>query len=318
MDWGLTKNVIHGVAITSLIFSMSIYVPFLGSFGIYLLPLPIIFYRLKLGRSNGAIVPVVSMGLMAMIIGDITVDLLFFFELLLLGFIMAELMEWRLSIERTILYSCLAVVASGVCCLVVYSAVSHADIFSMVSEYISKSIDMVIAMFREMGMSEKDIQTVSSYRDSFQYVLVRIIPALTIATALITIWINILLARPLLKTKGIPYSDFGKLNTWKAPDHLVWGFIASGFMLILQVKPIWVIGLNGIIILMIIYFFQGAAIVSFYFEKKHFPRLLRFYIYTFAFIALRELLICFLSIIGLFDTWIDFRKLEKKINNQEN
>lgn len=318
LDWGPTKDIINGIAITSLIFGVSSYLPFLGSFVIYFLPLPIIFYRLKLGRSNGAIIPVASLSVMATIIGSISFDLFFFFELLLLGFVLAELIELDLSIEKTILYTCCVVLFGGICCLLIYSNFSTTSIFAMASESVAKSLKMAVDVYREIGMSEEDIQTLSALLDGFQYVLVRIIPALAIATTLIIIWLNILLVKPLLKKKGISYPNFGQLKTWKAPDILVWGFIASGFMLVLQIKPIMVIGLNIIIILMTVYFFQGIAIVSFYFEKKQYPQALRFSLYGLGFIALRQLLIFFVSIIGFFDIWIDFRKLEGTINNQEN
>ncbi len=317
IDWGPTKDILNGIAVTGLIFGVSVFVPFLGSVGIYFLPLPIIFYRLKLGRYNGATIPVASIVLMAILIGNISFDLLFFIELLLLGFVLGELMELNLSIEKTMLYTCFSVIVGGICCLFIYSNISNAGIVAMVSDYVSKSLEMVVSMYHEIGMPEKDIQTLSGLMERLQHVLVRILPALAIATALIIIWINILLVKPLLHAAGIMYPNFGQLKTWKAPDILVWGFIASGFMLIVQTNPFWIIGLNCIIILMTVYFFQGIAVVSFYFEKKQFPKLLRFSLYSLSFIALRQLLIFVVSIVGFFDIWIDFRKLERKINNQE-
>jgi hypothetical protein len=318
IDWGLKKDILNGIAIASFIFAISVYMPFLGSFGIYFLPMPIIFYRLKLGRGNGAIIPIATFCLMAMIVGDISFELLFFLELLLTGFILGELMELNLSIEKTILYTCFSVVVSAIFCLVIYSNIVNTGIFELVDEYVSKTLDMVLVMYREVGMPEEDIQSISGLLETFQYVLVRIIPALVIATALIIIWANILLVKPLLNTRGITYPDFDQLKTWKAPEILVWGFIASGIMLFVPAKPMLVLGLNCIIILMTIYFFQGIAIVSFYFEKKQFSRLLRFSLYSLGFIALRQLLIFIVSLIGLFDIWIDFRKLENNMKNQEN
>ena len=243
---------------------------------------------------------------------------MFFFELLLTGFVLGELMELNLSIERTIFYTCCSVVVTAVFCLLIYSNVVNTGIIAMISEYISKTLEMVVTMYREIGMSEKDIQVISGLLDTFQYILLRIIPALTIATSLLIIWANILLVKPLLIAKGIRYSDFDHLKTWKAPEILVWGFIMSAVMLFLPSKTFLVIGLNCIILLMTIYFFQGIAIVSFYFEKKQFSRLLRFSLYSLGFIALRQLLIFIVSLIGFFDIWVDFRKLENKMKNQEN
>jgi uncharacterized protein YybS (DUF2232 family) len=317
IDLGLTKDILNGIAIASLIFAISVYIPFLGSFGIYFLPLPIIFYRLKLGRGNGAIIPVTTFCFMAIIIGSISFELLFFFELLLTGFVLGELLELGLSIEKTILYTCCSVIVSAIFGLLIYSNMINTGIFETVSGYVAKTLEMVVVMYREIGMPEEDIQSISGLLETFQYILVRIIPALTIATALIIIWANILLVKPLLNARGIPYPDFEQLKTWKAPEILVWGFIASGIMLFLPAKPLLVIGLNCIIILMTVYFFQGIAIVSFYFEKKQLPRLLRFSLYSLGFIVLRQLLIFIVSLIGFFDIWIDFRKLENKIKNQE-
>jgi uncharacterized protein YybS (DUF2232 family) len=63
---------------------------------------------------------------------------------------------------------------------------------------------------------------------------------------------------------------------------------------------------------MTIYFFQGIAIISFYFEKKRFPRLLRIVLYSL--IALQQVVLLVVVGLGFFDMWLNFRKLgvEKK------
>ena len=68
------------------------------------------------------------------------------------------------------------------------------------------------------------------------------------------------------------------------------------------------IALNGLIVLMMIYFFQGIAIVSFFFEKKQVPRFARVMLY--ALLVLQEVLLVVIAI-GFIDVWANFRKLEK-------
>jgi uncharacterized protein YybS (DUF2232 family) len=316
IEWGLTKNILNGVIITSFIFITSVYMPLVGFFGIIFLPLPITFYRLKLGRSNGAIIPAAAIIVMAIMIGKVSIGLLFYVELLLLGFVLGELIELDLSIEKTILYTCYSVIFSAVFCLLIYSSTSNAGIFTMASKYVAKNLELIVELYREIGIPEEDIQAISNSMDRIQYYFVRIIPALAIASTLIIVWANILLAKPLLNAKKITYPNFRPLKTWKAPDILVWGLIICGLLCILPPKALKVIGLNGVIILLPIYLFQGIAIVSFYFEKKQFPRLLRFIIYSL--IALQQIVLLIVIVFGLFDMWFDFRKLETKINNQEN
>jgi uncharacterized protein YybS (DUF2232 family) len=66
---------------------------------------------------------------------------------------------------------------------------------------------------------------------------------------------------------------------------------------------------------MAIYFFQGIAIVSFYFEKKRFPKILRGILY--GLIALQQLVLLLVIAAGLFDVWIDFRRMKKGTENQD-
>jgi uncharacterized protein YybS (DUF2232 family) len=96
---------------------------------------------------------------------------------------------------------------------------------------------------------------------------------------------------------------------WKAPDFLVWGVIGCGAALFLPATAINVIGQNGLLILMAVYFFQGIAIVSYYFEKKRLPRFIRFFLY--ALIAVQHLILLAVIGLGFFDMWVNFRRSKK-------
>ena len=91
---------------------------------------------------------------------------------------------------------------------------------------------------------------------------------------------------------------------------MVWGVIGCGLALFLPNASIKIIGLNGLLILMSVYFFQGIAIVSFYFKKKQFPRIIRIFLYTL--IAVQQLVLLAVIGLGFFDMWFNFRKLGKQ------
>jgi uncharacterized protein YybS (DUF2232 family) len=141
------------------------------------------------------------------------------------------------------------------------------------------------------------------------YFVLRIIPAIVIVTTLFVVWSNLLLARFLLRSKQLFCPDFGRLNQWKAPEPLIWVAIASGGLLFFGHPGIKMLGINGLIVIMMIYFFQGIAIVSFYFEKKQFPKVLRVLLY--GLIAVQQLLLLVVIAVGFFDMWIDFRRTRK-------
>jgi len=305
----MAKDIVNGVLVTSLIFFVSVFIPIIGFFGALIIPLPILYYRLKLGRKNGVLVPAISGSILLIVIGGISADVLFFVELLLIGFILGELIEFNFSIEKTILYATGAVLFSGLMGLIVYSVLQGEGIYAIVSDYVTKNLELTMVLYQNMGMSEENIQLIDRFLAEIQPLIVQIIPAMVTASTLFVAWTNILIARPVLRRRSLAYPDFGPLNLWKAPEFLVWGVIGCGLALFLPGSAINTIGQNGLLILMTVYFFQGIAIVSFYFEKKRLPRFIRFFLYTL--IAVQHLILLAVIGLGFFDMWVNFRRSGK-------
>lgn len=301
------KDVLTGISITCLIFAVSVYMPIFGFFCSLFVPLPILFYRAKLGRRSAGIIPMATVFLMVLVIGRFTMDLLFFVELMLLGFVLGELIETDLSIERTILYACAAVFVTGFVGVLFYSQLVHKSIVTMVSEYVARNLELTVALYKSMGVSEENIQMISHSIPHIQYVMVRIIPALLFSSTLFVAWTNLLMARSLLKVRGLYFPDFGPLSLWKPPEILVWGVIGCGLILLIPSSPVKLLGLNGLIAFLTIYFFAGMAIIAYYFEKKKFPRILRFFFYSL--IALQQFILLLVIGLGFFDVWLNFRKI---------
>ena len=306
----MVKDIATGVLVTSLIFFVSVFIPIIGFVAALFIPLPILFYRLKLGRAKGLLVALVTSLIMMVLIGGLSIDIIFFCGLLLIGYILGELFELNLSIEQTTLIASGSVVLAGFISLIISSILTGDGVYAIVSEYVGKNLELSLMVYQSMGMSEENIQAISQSLDRIQEVLVTIIPALVSASTLFVTWISILLARPVLTSRSLYYPDFGPLNQWKAPEYLVWAVIGCGLSLFLPHTAIKVIGVNGLLILMTIYFFQGIAIVSFYFDKKGLPRFVRVFLYTL--IALQQLILLAVIGLGFFDLWVNFRRLGKQ------
>jgi len=294
---------------------VSVYMPIIGFFCALFIPLPTLFYRSKLGRTTGAIIPIITIIAMVAVLGGITIDTLFFVELLLLGFVLSELIELDLSIEKTMLYACGSVILVGIVGLLFYSNMSDKGIYALIAEYVSINLKLTLELYENMGVSQESIHMISNSLENIEYVLIRIIPALIVAAIFFVSWTNLLLAKPIFKRRELFYPSFGSLKLWKAPESLVWGIIGCGLLLLLPDKTFKIFGLNGLLILITIYFFQGIAIVSFYFEKKRFPRGLKFFLYSL--IALQQAILLVIIGLGFFDMWLNFRKLEPNLDKPE-
>jgi uncharacterized protein YybS (DUF2232 family) len=105
----------------------------------------------------------------------------------------------------------------------------------------------------------------------------------------------------------LPFPDYGALDHWKAPEPLVWGVIAAGVLMLVPNFPARIVGLNGLLVYMVVYFFQGIAIVAFYFRKKQVPRVARLLFY--GIIGVQQVVMLAVIGVGFFDTWFNFRKL---------
>jgi hypothetical protein len=139
-------------------------------------------------------------------------------------------------------------------------------------------------------------------------ILVRIFPGLMIIGTLLVAWANFMFARVLLIRSGLQNLFRGDLKTWRAPELLVWVVVFSGFSLILPLGAISTLGLNSLLVLGLIYFFQGMSIIVYWLDKKKAPPLLRLFIYVV--IALQQYLALIIAVLGLFDMWFDFRKIK--------
>lgn len=315
MQGDISKDIVSGIAVTGLIFAVSVYMPIIGFFCALFIPLPTLFYRSKLGRTTGAIIPIITIIMMVAVLGGISIDTLFFVELLLLGFVLSELIELDLSIEKTILYACGSVILVGIVGLLFYSNMSDKGIYALVAEYVSINLKLTLELYENMGVSQESIHMISNSLENIEYVLIRLIPAFIVAAFFFVSWTNLLLAKSIFKSRELFYPSFGSLKLWKAPEFLVWGIIGCGLLLLLPDKTFKIFGLNGLLILITIYFFQGIAIVSFYFEKKRFPRGLKFFLYSL--IALQQAILLVIIGLGFFDMWLNFRKLEPNLDKPE-
>jgi uncharacterized protein YybS (DUF2232 family) len=306
---GIPKDIISGVVISSLIFFLSGWLPVIGFLGLLTLPIPVFYYRAKLGRRNGLIMLMAVTVVITMVIGGASPDLIFVAGLLMTGFVLCELVEKQMSIEPTLLLTGGLVFFAGVLGLIVYSNMAGSHPGALMTAYIEKNLALSLRLYQDIGMPAEQVQLISRSLPIMQYYLVRILPSLCGAFLLLIAWIAFLGARAVLTRKGLGFPDFGRLNTWQAPEMLVWGVIASGGLLLLPYNPARLIALNALILLMTVYFFQGIAIVSYWFEKKQLPAAMRFFIYSL--IALWHVLLVFIVGLGFFDVWADFRRLRQ-------
>ncbi len=292
------RDIFFGVGVTLAMF--------VGIVIVFLLPLPALMFRLKLGRAKGGAITVVLFTAMAIIMGGGVLDLFSLLALLVLGFVLGESFEKEFSLGKTMIVACSTQVAIGVVALLLYSHSAGIGIWEMISGYADSYIALYKSTIDQMGIAIETRQALHAYIDWFGPAILRPgIPGIVISGILLTAWINLLFAKAVFWRMGLTFPDFGSLNQWRTPEMLIWLLIGCGLLLLMPAGGLKLMGLNGLLVMLQIYYFQGIAIVSFFFEKKRFPLFARWVLYFFS-LQVLPLVIG----LGIFDMWLNVRKIE--------
>jgi uncharacterized protein YybS (DUF2232 family) len=305
----MSKDLATGIVVTCLAVAVCTVVPIAGLMGSAFIPVPLVFFRAKLGRPGATVIALAALGCAVLLGGRL--EVLFFGELLLIGFAMGELMERQWPLEKTVAAVCVAVVIAGLAGLLASSLGTGQGLLTTLSEGVRYHLELSLQLYQQMGLSEDQLHFLESSIEGIQQVLVGMMPALVIDSTLMVTWISLLAARGVCQRRGLPFPDYGALNRWKAPELMVWGVIGSGVLLLVPTLSAKMVGLNGLAVFMVIYFFQGMAVVAFFFQKKQIPRLARMVLY--GLIAVQQLVMLAVVGVGFFDTWFNFRKLGKPL-----
>lgn len=296
----VVREIIMGISLCILIFAIIFALPLLGVFALLFLPLPVLFYRLKLGRKSGSIIVGVSFIVLLIMTQGLAFDILYFGSLLMTGFFLGECIERHLGIERTMILTGLGVMGSAVFAFLLYTIFQGQTMTAMISDYLTRYFALTAQLYSDMGIEQSQIEMLNS-------AFLVIMPAMFTISFMATMWMNILIIKKLLLRKGIQLSSMENLNQYKAPDYLVWIVIGLGLILFLPVEVPRYVSINCLIVLMLVYFFQGIAVVSFFFQKKRSPAALRMFCYSL--IAVQLYFLILVIGLGFFDNWINFRKL---------
>jgi uncharacterized protein YybS (DUF2232 family) len=307
----LYRDIITGTFISSLFFLSASFIPLVGSVFIVFAPLPVLYYCIKTGRMGGMAVFCLSVLLVYLSLGMFNAEwhLLIFIALGITGVTLAEMFRSGGSIDKTILFPVTVLLALFLAFLGYESYHTGQMPWHLVETYIMKAIQDNVRFYESQGFSPEMINLIKNDMPRITKFFVGIFPSFFYIMASFTVVINTLAGRALLQIKQLPYPEFGDLTTWKAPEKLVWILIISGGSLLVPMNVVKVAGMNLLLICLFIYVFQGFAIVAYVFKRKNVPWFLRFTFYFLIF--MQQYLILIISIFGLFDLWVDFRKYVK-------
>ncbi len=291
-----------------LILGVLMVLPLAGIFAIVFLPLPVLFYRLKLGRNSGAMIVAIPLGLLCITTGSPGMDLMFLGGLLISGLFLGECIERHMTITQTMTFSSMGVVGAGIFALMILGGFQGQSPTELIAGYMEGYPEMFTQLYQGMGIGPEQARTLVA-------LILMVLPGMLMTSFLSIMLVNILILRGMLARRGIVLHNFACLRCYRSPDFLIWMVIAITASLVLThyqygsgfLGGLRYMGINMMMVLMLIYFFQGISIIAFFFEKKNVPAPVRMICY--ALVALQFYFSILVIGLGFFDHWADFRKI---------
>jgi uncharacterized protein YybS (DUF2232 family) len=177
---------------------------------------------------------------------------------------------------------------------------------TFVEKNIEASIQNALLAYGEVGVVPQELSLPQSPASALARFMVLIVPGSVIAMDLLFYWWTLLIHRRIMGLYGMKGLGPRLLGIWRLPFPLIWVTILGGGLIILPVGGVGWVGINLLIVMGTLHFFQGVGVISMLFQKKGVPSVIKGLIYFL--ICFQQVLLLGVIILGLFDIWFDFRK----------
>jgi hypothetical protein len=258
------------------------------------------------GRDKGLYV-LLSGVIATFLLGGVEAGIIYVVVIVLCSVVTAELLLSKCSFGKTVFYGSIIMIGIYAFVMVLYSLIFSVNIMEFMNVRISEALtyieasnpEIVTQMLRESGMTRQELIT---------SIVVKV-PSAVVLGIVLLLFINLVMMTRFDRRLSDSLS-IQSLYNFKVSDHFIWPTIAFGALFVFTGSELNTsVALKTIAILLfksilIVYFFQGLAIMYLYLtngiKSLFFRSLLFSVIIVFAYI--------FITVIGFFDTWFDFRK----------
>ncbi len=297
------KASLLGAVGSFVLFAAYLAVPPLGIFSGILAPFPAAYNRLVHGRIASLIVILAAATGITALFG-IFAGGLYLGMCGMISFFMPELLLRGISGSRALFWTTAANLLIFTAGFIAYSTVSGINLQLVISKEITYFLKQEITIYEMGGVTGEELELLKHAMSTAAELLQRLYPALVTAMLVVIAGCNLILVRKTTDKIALNLA-IGDFSTFRNPDLLVWILIATGFTLLLPTSLVTTPALNILLIIAMLYFFQGMAVVSAMITKHSIPALVRILLYIL--FVFQPYLLGLVAGIGLFDLWVDFR-----------
>lgn len=171
-----------------------------------------------------------------------------------------------------------------------------------------KGTSLLVRLHEQIDLVVKQAQQVNPGMKVDPEYLVAQAPSVLVALLIMSLALALMLQAPVARILRCPVEEIETLNllSFKLPDSYIWIAMISFLFSFIDIgnKPVSVFATNIVNIMVVLYFFQGLAVIEAFFTTLRFGFFVRFMTY---FVFLLQLFFL-VAAIGVIDFWVEFRK----------
>ena len=314
-QWPKSQNLLLPVVLIFALLFALVVIPPLGALVGILSPFPLVFIFLQRGKQVALVLMALIFGVLWFLVGQ-NQALLFMAEYAVMAFVLGEMIRARFPGDWCIGASSL--ISGGVSILLLVALLGDQD--ATVKEFFENQIRAHFAQsfetFGSVGENKAEVEEIKAFFEKMVGGFASSYPAFVFIGSLISAMANYGLLRLVWgRIYGPGLFSERTFAQWICPENLVWLFIAACLALFLGQGLIEDVGLNLFIVMMVIYFAQGMSIAIHFLKTRKVPIFL--WLIFFILIFTQPILIGLIAGIGVFDIWVDFRKIRKSLPSEE-
>lgn len=305
------KAALLGAIGSFVMFAAYLAIPPIGIFSGVLAPFPTAYNRLIHGRLAALITMLGATAATTALFG-VFAGCLYLGMCGIIGLCMPEFLARGISGSRTIFWTTSATLAFMLAGTLIYSYAAGHDLRQMISSEIASSMTQAATIYEKSGVKGEDLELLKQSMKTVSDLLNLLYPALITAMFAVMSGCNLALLKRTVDKSGLKL-NIGEFGSYRNPDLLVWLLIAAGFSTLLPSPLYTVPAVNVLILVSLLYFIQGMAVVGVIISKQSFSGLLKTTLYVM--LIFQPYLAALIAALGLFDLWADFRAPNNKQEN---
>lgn len=307
-----TKGITEAAIITAFMTILAIIGHLMFPVIILLYPVPFIILGVK-HKTKYNIYSILVSSLLIGILIDMFTGIFTFIVFGLLSIVITYMINKKYKPQQILVGSSIVTLISTLISLGVIGYITGVSFLSQINASLTENMMSQLNILKEMELPSYEMSLIKDVLLVTKEYIIIIIPAALIITSVFIVYINYWMATAILKRLGYKTVEIPKFSNFRLPSNIIMGSIvvvvAASLIRYMKLFYYETIFVNTLLLISFVFFIQGLSVIAFLLNKLRIHKIVK--VIMIIVIVINVPLSLVVSILGLLDVGIDFRRLRK-------